>query len=63
MRLSSAGGPIEGEAIRVLHGALDRGVRLLDTADVYAPTAAEVGHNERLLARALTTWNGDPSLR
>ena len=52
MRLSS-GEVSEGAALRVLHEALDRGVALFDTADVYAPSAGEIGHNERLLAKAL----------
>ncbi|TDI38302.1 MAG: hypothetical protein E2P02_20925 [Acidobacteria bacterium] len=52
MRLSS-GDVSEDAALRVLHEALDRGVALFDTADVYAPSAGEIGHNERLLAKAL----------
>lgn len=46
-------------AIQALHAALDGGVRWLDTADVYAPTANDIGHNERLVARALDSWSGD----
>jgi aryl-alcohol dehydrogenase-like predicted oxidoreductase len=42
-----------------VHAALDAGVTLLDTADAYCLGADEVGHNERLLARALATWSGD----
>ena len=52
MRLST-GEVSEDAALRVLHEALDRGVALFDTADVYAPSAAEIGHNERLLAKTL----------
>ena len=40
-------------SIRAIHAALDAGVQLLDTADAYARDEAEVGHNERLIARAL----------
>lgn len=43
----------EAPALRLIHEALDRGVRFFDTADVYAPSADAIGHNERLLARAL----------
>ena len=43
----------------MIHAALDAGVRLLDTADAYARDASEMGHNERLIARALRSWSGD----
>jgi len=42
------GTPDEAEAIRTIHRALDLGVTLLDTADVYG-----YGANERLVGRAL----------
>src|SRR6185436_12435346 len=47
--------------IAVLHAALDAGVTLLDTADAYGWTDDERGHNERLIARALSSWDGDRS--
>ena len=50
MRLSELD---ETPALRLIHEALDRGVRFFDTADVYAPSADEMGHNERLLAKAI----------
>jgi len=51
---------LEGEdAIAVLHRALDAGIRLFDTADVYGPDPADPGANERLLGEALRTWGGD----
>jgi aryl-alcohol dehydrogenase-like predicted oxidoreductase len=56
MRLSTERDRDEAVAIRVLHAALDAGVSLLDTADAYCWNAAEAGHNERLIARALATW-------
>ncbi len=59
MHLSVAGRPSEQEALRVLHAALDAGVTLIDTADVYCLDQSDVGHNERLIARALATWGGD----
>ena len=59
MRLSTAGDGDEVPAIAVLHAALDAGVTLLDTADVYAPDDRDLGHNERLIARALASWPGD----
>lgn len=45
-------------AIGVVHAALDAGIRLLDTADIYAPTWNSVGHNEALVAEAVRTWGG-----
>ena len=59
MRLSTAADRDEGRAIAVIHAALDAGVRLLDTADAYARDASDIGHNERLIARALASWSGD----
>ncbi|MEZ4413598.1 MAG: aldo/keto reductase [Gemmatimonadales bacterium] len=58
MPLSTAGRPDESEGVRVIHAALDAGVRLLDTADVYCLSDEDLGHNERLMARALREWNG-----
>ena len=48
-------------AIGVIHAALDFGVTLLDTADIYAPTWNTIGHNERLVGEAVRTWNGTPA--
>lgn len=45
-------------AIAVIHAALDAGVRLLDTSDIYAPTWNSIGHNEILVAQALRSWSG-----
>ena len=59
MPLSIEGRPDEAQAVRTVHAALDAGVTLLDTADAYCQGADEVGHNERLLARALASWSGD----
>ncbi|WP_113699115.1 aldo/keto reductase [Nonomuraea lactucae] len=60
MPMSVAGHmPDEGQSIRTIHAALDAGVTLIDTADAYTPTAEEVGHNERLVAKALASWGGD----
>ena len=46
------------KAIGVVQAALDAGVRLIDTADLYAPTWNTIGHNEILVMEALRTWNG-----
>jgi aryl-alcohol dehydrogenase-like predicted oxidoreductase len=45
-------------AIPAIHAALDAGVTLLDTADIYAPTWDAFGHNEIFVAEALRTWSG-----
>ena len=44
-------------AIGVIHAALDAGVQLLDTADIYAPSWNSMGHNERLVGAAFSSWN------
>lgn len=41
--------------IEAIHVALDHGVRLFDTADIYAPTWDAFGHNEILVAEAVRT--------
>jgi aryl-alcohol dehydrogenase-like predicted oxidoreductase len=53
MPLSLKGRPAEDQAIRTIHAALDAGVNLIDTADAYAYDDADIGHNERLIAKAL----------
>lgn len=53
--------PLHEEAVATVHAALDAGVTLIDTADIYAPTWDEMGHNERIVAEALRTWDGDTS--
>jgi aryl-alcohol dehydrogenase-like predicted oxidoreductase len=56
MPLSLEGRPEEGDAIRVIHAALEHGVTLIDTADAYCLDDGDLGHNERLIARALREW-------
>jgi aryl-alcohol dehydrogenase-like predicted oxidoreductase len=53
MPLAVSGRPDEAQGIRVIHAALDAGVTLIDTADAYCTGEDEVGHNERLIAKAL----------
>ncbi len=59
MALSIDGRPSEAAAVRVVHEALDLGVTLIDTADVYCMDDADIGHNERLIAKAVRSWSGD----
>ena len=61
MRLSTERDRDESRGIEVLHAAFDGGVTFFDTADAYCLDDSEVGHNERLIARALATWSGDRS--
>src|SRR4029450_758337 len=59
MRLSTAPDRDDERAIDVIRAALDAGATLLDTADAYCHDERDVGHNERLIARALAGWSGD----
>jgi aryl-alcohol dehydrogenase-like predicted oxidoreductase len=47
-------------AISVIHAALDAGVQLLDTADIYAPAWNAMGHNEILVGEAFKSWSATP---
>jgi len=58
MHLSLQARPPEAESIGVVRAALDAGVRLIDTADVYCRDHSDIGHNERLVAEALRGWPG-----
>lgn len=50
------------QAVATIHAALDAGITLLDTANIYAPSWDSVGHNEALVAEALRTYTGPASL-
>lgn len=50
MNLAGEGRPSRDVAIATLHAALDAGVELLDTADVYGLDGDDVHHAERLVA-------------
>jgi len=58
MPLSIDGRPSEEQAKSVIHEALNLGVTLLDTADVYCLDDNDIGHNERLIAKALAEYKG-----
>jgi aryl-alcohol dehydrogenase-like predicted oxidoreductase len=53
MPMSLSGRPPEERSIRTIHAALDAGVNLIDTADAYSKDHTDVGHGERLIAKAL----------
>jgi aryl-alcohol dehydrogenase-like predicted oxidoreductase len=61
MPMSIEGRPGEDRSIATIHAALDAGVTLIDTADAYHMLPGEVGHNERLIAKALASYPGDTS--
>ncbi len=61
MRLSTGTDRNDDRSVDVLHAAFEAGVTHLDTADAYCLDQHDLGHNERLIARALSTWAGDRS--
>ena len=54
MPLSLPGRPNRERAIATIHAALDSGITLIDTADAYTTDADGPGHNELLVAEALS---------
>lgn len=58
MALSITARPDEAVGVGVVRAALEAGVTLFDTADVYCLDHKDIGHNERLFARALSGWAG-----
>src|SRR3954471_4216016 len=54
MPMALSGRPPEEQSIRTIHAALDAGVNFIDTADAYSADASDFGHNERLIAKALS---------
>jgi aryl-alcohol dehydrogenase-like predicted oxidoreductase len=61
MPLSIEGRPEEQQAVATIHAALDAGLTLIDTADAYSLGGDDTGHNESLIARAVSTYGGDTS--
>lgn len=56
MPMSIEGRPDVDRSTATIHAALDAGVTFIDTADAYHLTAGEVGHNEELIAKALSSY-------
>jgi aryl-alcohol dehydrogenase-like predicted oxidoreductase len=50
------------QAIATIHHAIDSGITLLDTANVYSPTWDTFGHNEILVAEAMRTYSGSADI-
>src|ERR671921_2879031 len=50
--------PEESQAIATIHAALDAGITLIDTADIYAPSWDTMGHNETLVGKGVRSYGG-----
>jgi aryl-alcohol dehydrogenase-like predicted oxidoreductase len=61
MLLSLRGRPDRRQALATIHAALDAGITLIDTADAYHIDGSDVGHNEFLVAEALSSYGADTS--
>jgi aryl-alcohol dehydrogenase-like predicted oxidoreductase len=51
--MSIQGRPDEAQSLRTIAAALDAGMRLIDTADVYCLDQRDIGHNERVIAKGV----------
>lgn len=49
-------------SLSTIHRALDLGITMLDTANIYAPAWNAMGHNEALVAEAIRTYDGPADL-
>src|SRR5918996_1570828 len=63
MRMSTDEDRDEELALATIAAAAGAGVTVFDTAHAYGLSAAELGHNERLLARGLRRCGADASAR
>ena len=63
MRMSTGEERDERRALETVAAAADAGVTVFDTAHAYGRGEAELGHNERLLARALRDVRAEGSAR
>lgn len=61
MPLSIAGRPDPEQGKKVIQAAVEGGMTLIDTADVYCLDDSELGHNERLITAALAEI-GNPEI-
>ena len=51
--------PDEARGLTTMVAALDAGVTLFDTADIYNPPGKGAGHSEELVRKALSLWSGE----
>jgi aryl-alcohol dehydrogenase-like predicted oxidoreductase len=54
--------PSEEDAIKVLHRSFELGINFLDTANVYCSSLEEIGHNERLISKAIKKYNNSKEI-
>jgi aryl-alcohol dehydrogenase-like predicted oxidoreductase len=62
MQLSMNNPPDEEDAMEVVRTALEAGMNFIDTANVYCTDHSGVGHNERLIAKALKLFGASQSV-
>jgi aryl-alcohol dehydrogenase-like predicted oxidoreductase len=55
MPMSLSSRPPEERSIRTIHAALDAGIDFIDTADAYSASDKDFGHNEELIAKAISS--------
>lgn len=58
LRLTTHGRPSDIDAVSVIRFALNNGVRVLDTADVYCLGEDDLHYGEHLVRQALKSWKG-----
>ena len=51
--------PPESYSIEAIRNAYEHGCTLFDTAEVYSPNLSGIGHNERIVGKALKDVRGD----
>lgn len=61
MPMSIVNRPPESQSLQVIHHALDLGITFIDTADSYCLDESDKHHNERLIYKALGSYQGDVS--
>ena len=59
MPMSLVTRPPEAQSLETLRTAFESGITWVDTADVYCVDDRDLGHNERLIAKAIQAW-GQP---
>ena len=59
MPMSLRDRPKESQSISVIHRALELGITFIDTADSYCKDESDKHHNEQLIHKAISTYNGD----
>lgn len=62
MPLSLDGRPDETQALSVIDAFVDGGGNFIDTANVYCVNDSDIGHNEKLIAKALSKLEGSNNI-